>query len=200
MLYRKIFKPLLDRVLALVAVILLCPLFLLIILAVKINSKGPAFFLQERLGKQGKVFKLIKFRSMTIHQGETLSGHLLFEDDPRITRVGRFIRKTSLDEIPQLFNILRGEMSFIGPRPPQVHFPKPIDEYNSLEIRRFHVKPGIGGLAQVRCREIHDWNINIPIDVEYVESMSFMLDVRLFFSSLFSFFKTDNIYTPKGTI
>lgn len=118
----------------------------------------------------------------------------LYENDPRITRVGRFLRKTSLDELPQLLNILTGEMSFIGPRPPVPYFPKKVNEYNDFEYQRFLVKPGISGLAQVRCREIHDWDINIPIDVEYVHNYSFRYDLKLFFTSLLFFFRTDNIY------
>jgi lipopolysaccharide/colanic/teichoic acid biosynthesis glycosyltransferase len=122
------------------------------------------------------------------------TGNKLYENDPRITRVGRFIRKTSIDELPQLFNIQSGDMSFIGPRPPVTYFPKRIDEYNAFEYQRFLVKPGISGLAQVRCREIHDWEINIPIDVEYVQNYSFSYDLKLFFASFLFFFRSDNIY------
>jgi len=122
----------------------------------------------------------------------------IYEDDPRITRVGKFIRKTSLDEIPQLYNIIKGEMSFIGPRPPLPYFPKKYEDYNEFEKQRFLVKPGISGLAQVRCREIHDWEINIPIDVEYTQNYSFLYDMKLFFASLLFFFKTDNVYREKA--
>lgn len=166
----------------------------MVAVSIKLDSKGPVFFIQERLGKNGKIFKIVKFRSMLVgHQ--RIENKKLFEDNPRITRVGRFIRKTSLDEIPQLLNILAGDMSFIGPRPPVPHFPKKIDEYNEFEYQRFLVKPGISGLAQVRCREIHDWDINIPIDVEYVHNYSFRYDLKLFLASLMAFFRTDNIYT-----
>ena len=184
----------LDWVAAFVALLILWPVFLVVAIAIKINSPGPAFFVQPRLGKHGKVFKVIKFRSMVVQKKTGDKGNRLYENDPRITKVGAFIRKTSLDELPQVFNILRGEMSFIGPRPPVVHFPKKYEEYNSFEKQRFLVKPGISGLAQVRCREVHDWDINIPIDVEYVQNYSFIYDLRLFFSSVLFFFKTDNIY------
>jgi lipopolysaccharide/colanic/teichoic acid biosynthesis glycosyltransferase len=123
-----------------------------------------------------------------------MSDPKLYENDPRITKIGRFIRKTSIDELPQLLNILKGDMSFIGPRPPVPHFPKKAEDYNEVECQRFLVKPGISGLAQVRCREIHDWDINIPIDIEYVHNYSFIYDLKLFFASLFFFFKSDNIY------
>ena len=188
-----IIKSMLDWVAAFVALLILWPVFLVVAIAIKINSPGPAFFVQPRLGKHGKVFKVIKFRSMVVQKKTGDKGNRLYENDPRITKVGAFIRKTSLDELPQVFNILRGEMSFIGPRPP-VHFPKKYEEYNSFEKQRFLVKPGISGLAQVRCREVHDWDINIPIDVEYVHNYSFIYDLRLFFSSVLFFFKTDNIY------
>jgi lipopolysaccharide/colanic/teichoic acid biosynthesis glycosyltransferase len=192
-LYKRTLKPIIDWFLAFIAVILLIPVYLVVAVSIKLDSRGPVFFVQERLGKNGKIFNIIKFRSMSAGH-HRISSKKLFEDDPRITRVGRFIRKTSLDEIPQLFNILAGDMSFIGPRPPVPYYPKKYDEYNDFELQRFAVKPGIGGLAQVRCREIHDWDINIPIDVEYVQSYSFVYDVRLFLASLLSFFRSDNIY------
>lgn len=163
-------------------------------LLIIIDSPGPVFFRQNRLGYRGKVFSVCKFRSMITDQTKYASTNKLFENDPRITKLGRFIRKTSIDEIPQLINILRGEMSFIGPRPPLTYFPKKYEEYSDFEKQRFLVKPGISGLAQIRCREVHDWNINIPIDVEYVNSISFSLDLKLFLASLLAFFKTDNVY------
>lgn len=119
----------------------------------------------------------------------------LYENDPRITKVGAFIRKTSIDELPQVFNVLKGDMSFIGPRPPVPYFPKKYSEYNDFEKQRFSVKPGISGLVQVRCRESNDWDINIPIDVEYVNNYSFLYDIKLFIASLMVFFRHDNIYT-----
>lgn len=193
-MYRTYFKPVFDFIAACVALVFLLPLLLLVAIAIRVDTSGPAFFLQPRLGKNGKVFKIIKFRSMIVKQEDANKGSKLYENDPRITRVGAFIRKTSIDELPQVLNIIKGEMSFIGPRPPVVHFPKRIDEYNEFEKQRFLVKPGISGLAQVRCREVHDWDINIPIDVEYVQNQSFMFDMKLFFASFLMFFKTDNIY------
>ena len=192
-MYRKVLKPVADFLIALTALLLLSPLFLVVTIAIRLDSKGSAFFLQERLGLHGQVFKVYKFRSMS--QGvNKMSDGKLYENDPRITRIGVFIRKTSIDELPQLINILRGEMSFIGPRPPVTYFPKKISEYTDFEKKRFDVKPGISGLAQIRCREIHDWNINIPIDVEYVENISLKNDFSLFVKSLLVFFKTDNVY------
>src|SRR5690606_9109587 len=169
------------------------PILIVVAVIIKIDTPGPVFFIQERLGLHGKVFKIIKFRSMTV-DNQVKPGNKLFENDPYITRSGRFIRKTSIDELPQLFNILLGEMSFIGPRPPVPYYPKRIDDYNQVEYQRFLVKPGLSGLAQVRCREIHDWDINIPIDVEYVHNYSLIYDLKLFLVSLISFIRTDNVY------
>lgn len=195
-MYKPVIKPLADWGIAFCALIILIPIFIVVIIAIKIDSPGTVFFIQNRLGRDGRVFKIIKFRSM--HQDVSAKeGNKLYENDQRITRVGRFIRKTSIDEIPQILNILRGEMSFIGPRPPMTTFPKRFEEYTEFERQRFNVKPGISGLAAVRCREIHDWDINIPIDVEYVNSMSFKNDARLFMLSLTAFLKTDNIYSKK---
>ncbi len=193
-MYRLIFKPLFDFIFSVLALLLLWPLFIIVAIAIKKESPGPAFFMQPRLGKNGKMFKIIKFRSMITKQQDLNKTNKLYENDPRITRVGAFIRKTSIDELPQIFNILKGEMSFIGPRPPVTHFPKKYEDYNSFEKQRFLVKPGISGLAQVRCREVHDWDINIPIDVEYVQNYSFIYDLKLFLASFMVVFKTDNIY------
>jgi len=196
-MYRKYFKSIIDWIIAFIALIILFPIFLLVAIAIKLDSKGPVFFRQERLGYKGKVFTIYKFRTMKVDQIENDVNHKLFENDPRITRIGRFIRKTSIDELPQLFNILKGEMSFIGPRPPLTYFPKKINEYNEFEKQRFYVKPGISGLAQIRCREEHDWNVNIPIDIEYVQNFSIKNDINLFVKSLFSFFRTNNIYSKE---
>ena len=195
-LYKFCFKPLFDCIIAFLALIILSPLLIIVTLAIKLDTRGPAFFVQSRLGLQGRVFKIYKFRSMVVNNSGD-EGKKLYENDPRITIVGRFIRKTSIDEFPQLINILKGDMSFIGPRPPLTYFPKRINEYTDFEYQRFLVKPGISGLAQVRCREIHDWNINIPIDVEYVQNFSFGYDLKLFFGSLVLFLRSDNIYNKE---
>ena len=192
-MYKNLIKPLSDWLIALLALIILGPLFFITAIAIRLETTGPVFFKQQRLGYRGKVFEIIKFRSMTIDQNKS-TDNKLYENDPRITKVGKLIRKTSIDELPQLINILKGEMSFIGPRPPVTYFPKKIEDYNEFEKQRFEVKPGISGLAQVRCREVHDWNVNIPIDVEYVKNFSMTNDLKLFVNSLFFFFKTDNIY------
>jgi undecaprenyl phosphate N,N'-diacetylbacillosamine 1-phosphate transferase len=188
-----LFKDISDRIVAIVAFLVLLPLFFIIAFGIKIDSKGSIFYFQNRLGKNGVPFKICKFRSMrtdiNFRTTETLA------TDPRITNFGKLLRKTSLDELPQLINIIKGEMSFIGPRPPLLTYPKNFCEYNEFERKRFNVKPGVSGLAAIKQREIHDWNLNIPVDVEYVENISFKLDLSLFMSSLFVFFKTNNIYS-----
>lgn len=194
-MYRKFVKPTLDRIVAFLALLLLLPVFLVVAVAIKCDSTGPVFFRQERLGLLGKVFIIYKFRSMTNNNNILVGSVKVFENDPRITRTGKYIRKTSIDELPQLVNILIGEMSFIGPRPPVPYFPKSYDEYTDVEKIRFTIKPGLSGLAQIRHREINDWNINIPVDLEYVEKSSFWFDCKLFFASILVFFRTDNIYS-----
>jgi lipopolysaccharide/colanic/teichoic acid biosynthesis glycosyltransferase len=194
-MYLRFIKPVADFIGALIAIIILSPFFVLVGIAIILNSPGPVFFLQERLGKNGKVFKIIKFRSMRTDIVTYKFGEILTENHPQITYTGKFIRKTSIDEIPQLINILKGEMSFIGPRPPVTFYPKKYEDYTDFEKHRFDVKPGISGLAAIRQREVNDWNKNIPIDVEYVKNVSLWLDLKLFLVSLLAFFRTDNIYT-----
>jgi len=193
-MYKRYLKPMLDICFAIPAIVILTPFFIIIAVAIKVESKGPILFLQSRLGLNGSTFKIYKFRSMVKDQSNFQKSSKVFQNDPRITKVGHFIRKTSLDEIPQLFNIIRGEMSFIGPRPPLPYYPKEYEDYSDFDKQRFMVKPGISGLAQVRCREIHDWELNIPVDVEYVHNYSFTYDLKLFLASLLFFFKTDNVY------
>lgn len=141
-MYEKYIKRFLDLVLSLMALIILMPLMVIIAIAIKLDSKGPVFFLQERLGKNGKVFKIIKFRTMIIgaeKKGLRISG----KNDSRITKVGNLLRNTSLDEIPQLINIIKGEMSLVGPRPPVTYFPYKYDKYSNVQKKRFEVRPGI---------------------------------------------------------
>jgi len=194
-MYIRTIKPVADFIIALLALFILSPLFIIVGIAIKFNSPGPVFFVQERLGKNGRVFKIVKFRSMRLDLKSYKFGEVLAENNPQITEIGRFIRKTSLDEIPQLINIIKGEMSFIGPRPPVTFYPKKYEEYTDFEKQRFLVKPGISGLAAIKQREIHEWDKNIPIDVEYVKNISFKNDIDLFMKSIFVFFKTNNIYS-----
>ena len=151
-----------DFLLALLGFLIIWPFLLLIAILIKLESKGPAIFKQERLGRNGRIFEIYKFRTMVdgaIHQG---SGLQTYEGDPRITKVGNLLRKTSLDELPQLFNILKGEMSFIGPRPPVPYHPYEYEEYTQKQ-KRFIVRPGISGYAQVVLRNSGSWEERIQL-------------------------------------
>lgn len=147
-MYKKYIKRILDFILSLLATIVLSPLFLVIAIIIKIDSRGPTFFLQERLGKDGKVFKIIKFRTM-IPNAEKIGDGLKVktESDNRITRIGKILRKTSLDELPQLINVIKGEMSIVGPRPPVTYHPHKYEEYREEQKIRFKVRPGITGFS-----------------------------------------------------
>jgi|LSQX01.2.fsa_nt_gb lipopolysaccharide/colanic/teichoic acid biosynthesis glycosyltransferase len=192
-------KCILDYIFALVGLILLLPLFLIIALLIKFDSKGPVFFLQERLGQNGKVFKIYKFRTMVDGAIEMGSGLRTDEGDPRITKVGNILRKTSLDELPQLINIIKGEMSIIGPRPPVPYHPRKYDEYSAEQKKRFTVRPGISGYAQVVLRNAGTWDERIELDLEYVQKMSFSFDLYIFFMSILVVLKRKNIYaSPKS--
>ena len=168
-LYRSFFKRVFDLFLSLFALLLLCPILILLALLVKLDSKGPILFKQERIGRNGRVFKILKYRSMVVNAEHTGSGVYSGKGDARVTRVGRFIRATSLDELPQLFNVLRGDMALIGPRPPLTYHPWPIEEYTDEQRRMFDVRPGITGWAQVNGRKEVEWHRRIELNVWYVD-------------------------------
>jgi len=173
---------------------LFSPLFLGIAIGIKREDRGPVFFRQDRLGKNGRVFKIIKFRSMVpdaIHKG---SGLHIQPNDDRITRIGRMLRKTSLDELPQLINILKGEMSFIGPRPPVPTYPKRYEEYEEWVLPRFEALPGMTGLAQVSGRNDIDWYERFRYDIEYVRDWSLLKDIRILFLTFKTVIKGKGIY------
>ena len=184
-MYRSFVKPTLDFIVAFFAVVVLAiPMFLIAVL-VKLESKGPVLFRQERIGHNGKVFHILKFRSMQVNTEKTGSGVYSGKYDPRVTRVGRILRATSLDELPQFFNILRGEMSFVGPRPPLTYHPWSYEEYTEEQLKMFSVKPGITGWAQVNGRKGVEWNKRIDLNVWYVNHMSLLLDIRILFLTVF---------------
>jgi lipopolysaccharide/colanic/teichoic acid biosynthesis glycosyltransferase len=175
--------------------IFLLPMLIIGIL-VKIDSKGPALFKQQRLGKDGKVFSMYKFRSMQLNAEHTGSGVYSGKGDSRVTRVGRILRATSLDELPQFFNILLGDMSFIGPRPPLTYHPWPLEKYSAEQRRMFEVRPGITGWAQVNGRKGVEWNKRIQLNVWYVDHRSFLLDMKILFMTVFKVLSNaDNVNT-----
>lgn len=168
---------------------------IIIILLIKSTSEGPVFFKQERLGKNGKVFKIIKFRTMIDNAEQIGTGVITFENDPRITKVGSFLRKTSLDELPQLINVLKGDMSIVGPRPPVPYHPKKYEEYSEYEKKRFNVKPGITGYAQVNGRNNLTWEQRINMDVYYVDNRSFLLDLKIIILTMVKVLKREDIHS-----
>lgn len=184
-MYKKFFKRFLDIFLSMLGILVLALPMLIIAIAVKLDSPGPVVFKQERLGKNGKVFRIYKFRSMCVNAEGQGSGVYSGKGDPRVTKVGRILRATSLDEIVQLFNILKGEMSFIGPRPPLTYHPWTWENYTETQKSMFDVRPGITGWAQVNGRKDVEWHKRIDLNVWYVEHLTFWLDVKIFFLTIF---------------
>lgn len=184
-MYNRVFKRIIDIIIALLVLIIGVIPMLIIALIVRIDSPGPAIFQQDRLGRGGKVFKFYKFRSMRQNAEHTGSGVYSGKGDPRVTKIGRFLRATSLDELPQFINILKGEMSLIGPRPPLTYHPWPIEEYTDEQRRMFEVRPGLTGWAQVNGRKDVEWHRRIELNVWYVDHVSFGLDIKIFFMTIF---------------
>ena len=195
MIYRKYIKRILDFIGALIMLIVLSPLLLVVTVWLHFANKGAgAFFTQERPGKDERIFKLYKFKSMTDERDA--EGNLL-PDGKRLTPVGRFIRKTSLDELPQLWNVLKGDMSFIGPRPLLVQY---LPYYSERERKRHCVLPGISGLAQVSGRKCISWDRKLELDVYYVENISFLLDLRICFTTLKKVLSQENVLVVTGNL
>lgn len=187
-MYKKYVKRMLDFLVALIGIIIASPVLLIVALLIKLDSKGPVIFKQQRLGVGGKPFEMYKFRSMVVGAESTGSKQYSYKDDPRVTKVGKIIRATSIDELPQLFNILKGEMSFVGPRPVLTYHPWPIEEYTEEQKRMFEMPPGITGWAQVNGRKAIEWNKRIKLNVWYVDNISFALDVKIFFITIIKVF------------
>lgn len=183
-MYQHFFKRVLDILLAILVLLVPLPLYLLIAIAVKVDSKGPVLFKQERLGRGGRVFCMYKFRSMCVDAERMGQGVYSDRRDTRVTRVGRFLRATSLDELPQAINVLKGDMSFIGPRPPLTYHPWPIEDYTPEQKRMFDVRPGITGWAQIHGRKAIGWDERIELSVYYVDHLSFWLDTKIFFLTI----------------
>lgn len=187
---QRFIKRSLDLFLIVPGIIVLTPVLLVISLAVKIGSKGPLFFIQVRVGKDGRLFNVLKFRTM-IPDAVEHGGYFTSEDDPRITRVGTFLRRWSLDELPQLFNILRGEMSLVGPRPTLKY---QVDEYTPRQMNRLLVKPGLTGLAQVSGRNNLPWGERIELDIEYIGKWSLLFDFKLILKTIESLLTRKGVY------
>ena len=193
--YRNI-KRILDILFSAILLVLGAIPLLIVALIIKIDSPGEALFKQERLGLNGKTFKIYKFRSMCVGAEKKGSGVYSGKNDARVTRVGKIIRATSIDELPQLINIFKGEMSFIGPRPTLTYHPWKLEEYTDFQKRRFEVRPGVTGLAQINGRKDIPWDRRIEYDVDYVNNMSFGLDFKILLKTIVKVFKmSDNVNT-----
>ncbi|MFI3730999.1 sugar transferase [Vagococcus fluvialis] len=190
-MYKKGLKRIVDFLLSLLGIIVLSPILLILVIAIKIDSKGPVIFTQKRVGKNKKLFNIYKFRTMKIDTPKEMPTHLLENSDFFITKVGKFLRKTSLDELPQLFNILKGDMAVIGPRPAlwnQDDLIEERDKYGANDIR-----PGLTGWAQINGRDELEIDYKAQLDGYYVERESFSMDVKCFFGTIVSVFKSDGV-------
>ena len=186
-MYKIFFKPLLDFVLSFLGLIISSPIFLIVFIALLFANRGKVFFLQNRPGKNEEIFKIIKFRTM--NDKKDAHGNLL-PDEERLTSIGKLVRKTSLDEIPQLINVLLGNMSLIGPRP---LLPEYLPLYNDVQKKRHLIKPGITGWAQINGRNAVEWEKKFMFDVWYVENLSFLLDLQIMFLTLKKVLKLEGV-------
>ncbi|MGL2964099.1 sugar transferase [Flavobacterium sp. RSB2_4_14] len=186
-MYKTIVKPIVDFLLSLMGLVVLFPILLVITLLLFLANHGKPFFFQSRPGKNGKIFKIVKFKTM--NDKKDGDGKLL-PDAQRLTAVGKFVRKTSLDELPQLINVVKGDMSLIGPRPLLTHY---LHLYSAFQNRRHEIKPGITGWAQVNGRNAISWDKKFEYDVWYVDHMSLGLDIKILFKTIIKVFKSDGI-------
>ncbi len=186
-MYKNLLKRILDFLIAISAFIMALPIFILVAISLAIANQGKVFFFQARPGKNGKIFRIIKFKTM--NDLKDADGKLL-PDEVRLTAAGKFVRKTSLDEIPQLLNVIKGDMSLIGPRPLLVEY---LPLYNELQKRRHEVRPGITGWAQVNGRNAISWEQKFEYDVWYVDNISFLLDMKIILLTIKKVFKSEGI-------
>ena len=193
-MYRRFWKRFLDVAVSMFGLLILGIPMLLVALFVKLDSKGPVLFKQTRLGLHGNTFEMYKFRSMCVGAEKMGSGVYSEKGDARVTRIGRILRATSIDELPQMLNILKGDMSIVGPRPPLTYHPWPIEQYTEEQMQMFAVRPGITGWAQVNGRKNVEWNERIRMNVWYVENVSFALDMKVLFMTVGKVFtNADNV-------
>lgn len=188
-------KRILDFVLALVGIIIISPILLLISILIKCSSKGPVLFKQERLGYHGRTFKIVKFRTMVVNAEHMGTGVVINEKgDPRVTKIGRFLRSTSLDELPQVFNVLKGDMALVGPRPPVIYHPYDgYKNYPEWAKKRFEMRPGMTGLVQTTIRSDAPWDDRMKIDCEYVDKFSVLFDIKILFNTVKTVIKGEAI-------
>lgn len=192
MFYRKYFKRILDLMFASVFLVLTSPLNIIIMIILLFENRGNIFFIQPRPGKNEKIFFIIKFKTMNEKKDDNGD---LYPDNERITKIGFFIRKNSIDEIPQLLNVLKGDLSIIGPRPLLIDY---LPLYNDLQKRRHEVRPGITGWAQINGRNAITWEDKFKLDVYYVENLSLKLDLKILIKTVYNVLKKADIYTLEG--
>lgn len=193
-------KRLFDIVSSSLAIVILSPLWVVVSIMIKCDSKGPVFFRQGRRTKDGRVFEMLKFRSMVVDAEKKGAGLFNYKDDPRVTKVGRFLRDSSIDELPQLFNILKGDMSVVGPRPCVTYELGDFDTLNKRYKKRFEMKAGLTGLAQVKGRNDISWDDKVGYDNEYIDlynKYGVLIDIKILFDSVLKVFKKENIYENK---
>ena len=199
-MYRKFGKRAIDTLLSVLALVVLSPLLLLTAIAIKLNSPGPVLFKQQRLGFGGREYTIYKFRSMTVGAEHTGSGVYSEAGDPRVTKIGKVIRATSIDELPQLFNIIKGDMAIVGPRPPLTYHPWPIEEYTPEQLHMFDVRPGITGWAQVHGRKSVEWHERIRMNVWYTQNVSLALDLKILLMTVFKVLRNDDNVNTGRTV
>ena len=187
-MYKSIIKRYFDIILAILILIPTAPIMLIAAIAIKLDSPGEVIFKQERIGLNGKTFWIYKFRTMCVGAEKMAGGVYESHNDVRVTKIGNVLRKSSIDELPQLINILKGEMSFIGPRPPLTYHPWKYEEYTKAQKRMFEVRPGISGWAQINGRKAVEWHKRIKLNVWYVDHCSLGLDIYIFFMTIFKIF------------
>ena len=194
-------KRVFDIVCSLVGIIILSPLFLIVSIAIKLDSKGSVLFKQERRTKNGRVFKIYKFRSMCLDAEKKGTGLFNFENDSRITKVGKFLRNSSIDELPQLINVIKGDLSLVGPRPCVKYELGDFETLNRKYKKRFQVRAGITGLAQVKGRNENSWDEKVTYDNQYVDlfaKQGIWLDIKILFETVVEIFKMRNIHEVKS--
>ena len=190
-MYRNFLKNVFDFLTAITAFLVLLPIFLIIIIFIKITMKGPVFFIQTRVGKSMKKFDLYKFRTMKVDAEKVKNGLEVKENDNRVTSFGSLLRKTSLDELPQLFNVIKGDISLVGPRP---CLPEQLPYFSKSQNKRFNVKPGITGLAIVNGRSKIPWSKRIDFDLKYIHTLSFLTDIKIIIKTIYVIFTFKNVY------
>ena len=196
-----VMKRLFDIVSSGLLALILTPLWIIVAIWIKTDSKGPVFFKQGRRTKNGRVFNMLKFRSMVVNAEQMGAGLFNYENDPRVTKAGRFLRNTSIDELPQLFNILKGDMSVVGPRPCVTYELGDFETLNKRYKKRFEVKAGLTGLAQVKGRNDISWDEKVSYDNQYVDEfkrIGVLVDIKILFESVIKVFRKEDIYENKA--